>query len=50
MATRCYYDVLGVRQDATAAEVKKSDKAYKKEQRAKQLGNAPEDAEGKALW
>ena len=33
-----------------AAEVKKSDKAYKKEQRAKQLGNAPEDAEGKALW
>ena len=32
------------------AEVKKTNKAYKKEQRAKQLGNAPEDAEGKALW
>eukprot|EP00966_Prymnesium_polylepis_P154687 3571742-Prymnesium_polylepis.1 len=24
MATRCYYDVLGVRQDATTAEIKKS--------------------------
>lgn len=33
-----------------AREVKAGEKAYRREQRAKQRANAPEDESGKALW